>query len=199
MGVGGVTGSRAVFLDRDGVLNRNVLNAVTGAYESPHRAEDFELLPGVLDALALLRESGYRLILVSNQPSYAKGKTTLTAIQAIYRRLADSLADAGISLDGFYYCLHHPNGIIREYSVRCECRKPSPYFLLQAKTRFDLDLAKSWMIGDRETDVLCGRDAGVRTIRVAADHPAPEPGPPTVADRTARDLADAARWLAAAA
>jgi D-glycero-D-manno-heptose 1,7-bisphosphate phosphatase len=199
MGIGGVTGGRAVFLDRDGVLNRNVLNTVTGAFESPHRAEDFELLPGVLDALALLRESGYRLILVSNQPSYAKGKTTLAAIKAIHRRLEDSLADAGISLDAFYYCLHHPDGIIREYSGRCECRKPSPYFLLQAKTQFDLDLAKSWMIGDRETDVLCGRAAGVRTIRVAADHPVPEPSPPTVADRTARDLVDAARWLAAPA
>ena len=198
MGIGGVTGSGAVFLDRDGVLNRNVFNPLTGAYESPHRAEDFELLPGVLDALALLRERGYRLILVSNQPSYAKGKTALAAIQAIYRRLTDSLADTGILFDAFYYCLHHPDGIIREYSGPCECRKPSPYFLLQAKNRFGLDLAKSWMIGDRETDVLCGRAAGVRTIRVAEDHPVPEPSRPTVADRTARDLADAARWLAAA-
>ena len=105
----------------------------------------------------------------------------------------------GISFDVFYYCLHHPGGVIPEYSGRYECRKPSPYFLLQAKTRFDLDLANSWMIGDTEIDILCGRAAGVRTIRVAADHRVPEPSPPTVADRTARDLADAARWLAAAA
>jgi D-glycero-D-manno-heptose 1,7-bisphosphate phosphatase len=108
MGVGGVSGGRAVFLDRDGVLNRNVLNPVTNTYESPHRAEDFELLPGVLEGLALLQETGYRLILVSNQPSYAKGKTSLAAIQAIHQCLADTLNGAGISFDAFYYCLHHP-------------------------------------------------------------------------------------------
>jgi len=196
MGVGGVSGGRAVFLDRDGVLNRNVFNPVTCTYESPHRAEDFELLPGVLKGLALLQETGYRLILVSNQPSYAKGKISLAAIQAVHRRLADTLGGAGISFDAFYYCLHHPDGVIPEYSGPCECRKPSPYFLLQAKARFDLDLANSWMIGDRETDIMCGRAAGVRTIRVAADHPVP--GQPTAADRTARDLADAASSLGAA-
>jgi D-glycero-D-manno-heptose 1,7-bisphosphate phosphatase len=195
MGVGSVSGARAVFLDRDGVLNRNVFNPLTGTYESPHRAEDFELLPGVLEGLARLQETGYRLILVSNQPSYAKGKTSLAAIQAIHQRLADTLNGAGILFDAYYYCLHHPDGIIPEYSGRCECRKPSPHFLLQAKARFDLDLVNSWMIGDRETDILCGRAAGVRTIRVAADHPVPKPSQSTAADRTARDLADAATSL----
>jgi len=198
MGVAGVSAGRAVFLDRDGLLNNNVFNPVTGTYESPHRAEDFELLPGVLKGLALLQETGYRLILVSNQPSYAKGKISLAAIQAIHRRLADTLGGAAISFDAFYYCLHHPDGVIPEYSGRCECRKPSPYFLLQAKARFDLDLANSWMIGDRETDILCGRAAGVRRIRVAADRPVPEPSQPTAAERTARDLAAAASSLGAA-
>jgi D-glycero-D-manno-heptose 1,7-bisphosphate phosphatase len=198
MGVGSLSGSRAVFLDRDGVLNRNVLNPLTVAYESPHRAEDFELLPGVLEGLALLQETGYRLILVSNQPSYAKGKTSLAAIQAIHQRLAYALDGAGILFDAFCYCLHHPDGIVPEFSGRCECRKPSPYFLLQAKVRFDLDLANSWMIGDRETDVVCGLAAGVRTMRVAADHPVPGSSQSTAAEKTARDLADAASWLATA-
>ena len=198
MGVGSLSGGRAVFLDRDGVLNRNVFNPLTGTYESPHRAEDFELLPGVLEGLALLQRTGYRLILVSNQPSYAKRKTSLAAIRAIHQRLACALDGAGILFDAFCYCLHHPDGTIPEFSGRCQCRKPSPYFLLQAKARFDLDLANSWMIGDRETDVLCGLAAGVRTIRVAADHPGPGSGQPTAAERTARDLADAASWLAAA-
>jgi D-glycero-D-manno-heptose 1,7-bisphosphate phosphatase len=198
MGVGDVSSGRAVFLDRDGVLNRNVLNPATGAYESPHRVEDFELLPGVLDGLARLRQTGYRLILVSNQPSYAKGKTSLTAIRAIHQRLVDILNDSGIEFDAFYYCLHHPDGIVPKYSGRCECRKPAPHFLLQAGARFDLDLAASWMIGDRETDILCGHAARVRTVRVRPDHPVSEPGQPTVADRTARDLAEAAALLCAA-
>jgi histidinol phosphatase-like enzyme len=89
---------------------------------------------------------------------------------------------AGILFDAFCYCLHHPDGII----------------LLQAKARFDVDLANSWMIGDRETDVVCGLAAGVRTIRVAADHPVPWSSQPTAAERAAGDLADAASWLAAA-
>jgi D-glycero-D-manno-heptose 1,7-bisphosphate phosphatase len=198
MGVGSVSGARAVFLDRDGVLNRNVLNPATGAYESPHRVADFELLPGVLAALSRLQASGYRLILVSNQPSFAKGKTSLAALEAIHGRLADMLDTAGVSFSSFFYCYHHPNGVVPEYSGRCECRKPSPYFLLCAAERFGLDLERSWLIGDRETDVLCGRAAKVRTIRVAPDHPVAGPIDPTAADITARDLPDAAVLLCVA-
>ena len=110
MGIGPVR--RAVFLDRDGVINRNILNPVSGEYESPHRPEDFELAPGALNAIARLRTAGYRLFLVSNQPSFAKGKTSLEAIQAIHARLQTALDGAGIAFDAFYYCYHHPDGIV---------------------------------------------------------------------------------------
>ena len=193
-----MSGGRAVFLDRDGVLNRNVFNPATGAYESPHRVEDFAMLPGVVEALQRLQAAGYGLVLVTNQPSYAKRKTTLGATAAIHRRLADTLEGAGIQFLAFYYCLHHPDGVVPEYSRRCECRKPSPYFLLQAKARFGLDLAHSWMVGDRETDIQCGRAAGVRTIRIAADHSVAQSCGRTAADLTTRDLAAAVALLCAA-
>ncbi len=191
MGIDGLSGPRAVFLDRDGVLNRNVFNPATGAYELPLRPEDFELLPGVLPALAQLQDLGYRLFLVSNQPSHAKGKTTLAALHAIHGRLQALLAEAGIAFADVYYCYHHPDGIVPGYSGPCLCRKPSPYFLNEAQRKFGLVPAQSWMIGDRGSDILCGRAAGVRTIRIAPDHADAAAADGIVADFAARDLAHA--------
>ncbi|HUZ72370.1 MAG TPA: HAD family hydrolase [Stellaceae bacterium] len=195
MGIDRLAGRKAAFLDRDGVLNRNVFNPATGAYESPHRPEDFALLPGVMTALAQLRARNYLLFLVSNQPSYAKAKCSLAALHDVHARLQDSLAAAAIDFAGFYYCYHHPDGIVAGYSGACRCRKPSPYFLLEAARDFDLTLADSWMIGDRASDVFCGRAAGVRTIRVAPDHPVAVANDVT-GDFAARDLAHAAALIA---
>jgi D-glycero-D-manno-heptose 1,7-bisphosphate phosphatase len=153
----------AVFLDRDGVLNRNIWNPATGAYESPLIPEQFELLPRVIPALYLLREAGYLLFLVSNQPNYAKGKASMEALDAIHERLEAELTFAGISFAACYYCFHHP-----AFSGECLCRKPSPYFLLEARDIFEVDLAQSWMVGDRVSDIACGRAAGVRTVAVGS-------------------------------
>jgi len=160
-----------VFLDRDGVLNRNVLDPTTGEYGAPLAAKDFELAPGALAALLALRRAGFDLFLVSNQPNYAKGKSSLEELAAIHLRLEEELARTGIEFAAFYYCRHHPQGVVSGYSGACECRKPSPYFLLQARDSFALEMAECWMVGDRATDIECGRAAGVRTIRVADDHP----------------------------
>jgi D-glycero-D-manno-heptose 1,7-bisphosphate phosphatase len=176
---------RAVFLDRDGVLNRNVFNRATGEWESPLRAEDFELAEGVLQTLAALREDGYLLFLVSNQPNYAKGKATLKTLEAIHLRLLAVLEEAGIEFAEFYYCLHHPEGVVEDYSGPCACRKPSPYFLLKARGEFGIEMNASWMIGDCATDVECGRAAGTRTIRISAT------GCRAEADFCAEDLASA--------
>jgi len=155
----------AVFLDRDGVLNRNVWNPRTGQYESPLRPEQFELLPRVIPSLQLLCNAGYLLFLVSNQPNYAKGKASMEALDAIHNKLEAALAEAKIVFTAFYYCYHHP-----EFSGECSCRKPSPYFLLKARDAFGIDLVASWMVGDRVTDIECGRKAGVRTIKIANPH-----------------------------
>ena len=152
---------RAIFLDRDGVLNWNVFNPLTGEYESPLTPEQFVLLPGVISALRLLRASGYWLFLVSNQPNYAKGKTSMDMLNAIHHKLKTILQNEEISFEAFYYCFHHP-----DFTGECLCRKPSPYFLFKARDTFAVSLADSWMIGDRATDIACGRAAGVRTIRI---------------------------------
>ena len=181
----------AVFLDRDGVLNRNVLDPATGEYGAPRRRADFLLAPRVLPALQALQSAGFPLFLVSNQPDYAKGKCSLEDLAAVHGRLRSELDAAGIVFHEFYYCYHHPDGRASGYSGPCRCRKPSPYFLLKARDAYGLELGKSWIIGDRVTDIECGRAAGLLTVRVTEDHPAPRKPGETQADFEARDLAHA--------
>jgi D-glycero-D-manno-heptose 1,7-bisphosphate phosphatase len=168
MGAGQRAARRAVFLDRDGVINQNVLNPASGEYEAPLTERDFALIPGALEALQRLHASGYLLFLVSNQPNYAKGKASLAEIYAIDAELQRELAAMRVEFAAAYYCLHHPEGDAAGYSGQCMCRKPSPYFLLRAMREFGLDREQCWMLGDRETDILCGRTAGVRTILIDA-------------------------------
>src|SRR5690349_8999978 len=122
---------RAVFLDRDGVINRNVLNPASGEYEAPLRAADFALAARALEGMWRLQRAGFLLFVVSNQPNYAKGKASLEELAAIDARMRWEIAAAGLTLADVYYCLHHPDGIVAEYSGPCACRKPSPYFLLR--------------------------------------------------------------------
>jgi len=164
MGADKPGGRRAVFLDRDGVINRNVLNPATGEYESPLTVDEFELADGVFEAMRALSAAGFLLFLVSNQPNYAKGKSSLEALGSIHEKLLAGLAEKGIEFVCFYYCFHHPQGRTAGYSGPCECRKPSPHFLLRAHAEFNVDLDRSWMVGDRLTDVECGKAAGTKTI-----------------------------------
>jgi D-glycero-D-manno-heptose 1,7-bisphosphate phosphatase len=191
MGVGDLKTRRAVFLDRDGVLNRNIFNPATGAFESPHDPRDLIVVPGAAAALHRLRDANFLLCVVSNQPDYALGKASLEALAAIRSRLEATLGADGITFDAVYYCYHHPRGITPGYAGPCQCRKPSPYFLLTARDALGIDLARSWMVGDRVTDIECGRAAGVKTIRVAADHPTTRAADEMAADFDVEDLSAA--------
>jgi D-glycero-D-manno-heptose 1,7-bisphosphate phosphatase len=190
-----VTLERAVFLDRDGVLNRNVFNPRSSEYESPCKPEEFELSPNVLPALCGLQAAGFLLFLVSNQPNYAKGKSTLEELRAVHSRLIAALQTARINFADYYYCFHHPNGKVRGYSGVCQCRKPSPYFLLKARDEFGISLTDSWMVGDRPADIECGVAAGVKTIRVVEAHPVTRPASQIQADYEVRDLTCAAEII----
>lgn len=189
MGAGQSSGRRAVFLDRDGVINRNILNPATGKHEAPLTPLDFSLLPGVPQALRRLRKAGFLLFLVSNQPNYAKRKSSLEDLAAIDAEFRRSLAVMRVDFAGIYYCLHHPDGKVKGYSGPCACRKPSPYFLKYASRKFDLNREQSWMVGDRATDIQCGRSAGVQTILINANRIDSMNAYP---DRLASDLAEAA-------
>jgi len=159
--------SKAVFLDRDGVINPLVYNPATQAYESPHDPGDFAVFPHVKESLELLKLSGYIIIVVSNQPSFAKGKTTLENIKEIGRLLNEFSNENGGLIDDFYYCYHHPQGIVPEYTTVRRCRKPGTLFLEQAVSKYDLDKGMCWFVGDSDTDIICGKAMGFRTVKIS--------------------------------
>jgi D-glycero-D-manno-heptose 1,7-bisphosphate phosphatase len=145
---------RAVFLDRDGTLNRPALPGeyVRAAYE-------VELLDGAAAAVALLARAGYLCVVVSNQRGVALGQMTGEDLYAVDTRLRDLVAGAGAELDGTYYCTH---GL----EDGCDCRKPSPGLITRAARELGIELSASWMVGDSATDVEAGARAGCRTLRV---------------------------------
>ncbi len=157
---------KAVFLDRDGVLNRLIFNPDTGEFESPHKVEDLEVFPETGGALLKLQEKNFLLLLVSNQPSFAKGKTSLEEIKRIQARFHEKMLELGVRFSRYYYCYHHPNGIVPEFTGPCHCRKPGIKFLEEAREEFKIDFSSSWMVGDRNSDIICGKRAGLKTILI---------------------------------
>lgn len=161
---------RAVFLDRDGVINYPVLNPKTNEYEAPHNEADFNLIPGVIESIKELASLNYKLFLVSNQPDYAKGKTSLENLTSVHNKMHNIFSNNNIKFCEYYYCYHHPQGIIPEYTIKCKCRKPENLFLSKAKLKYGLDINNSWMIGDRDVDILCGQSIGAKTILIKQKH-----------------------------
>lgn len=175
---------RAVFLDRDGTLIEDVgyLN----------RADQLRVLPGVPAALRGLRAAGFLLIVVTNQSAVARGWLTEPKLCAINQRLNEILRAEGAGLDAFYCCPHLPDGTVRRYARECECRKPRPGLLLKAAEEWDVDLERSYAVGDSERDVLAGNRAGCHTVLL---EDLSEEKPDTVADERASDLAEAAHLV----
>ena len=153
---------KAIFLDRDGTINKYV-----GYLRTP---EQVELLDGVGEAIRKINLSGYLAIVVTNQPVIARGEVTVDGLQEIHNKMETMLGKEGAYLDGVYYCPHHPDkgfaGEVEEFKIVCECRKPKAGLLLQAAKDFNIDLSQSWMIGDSENDVLAGRNAGCKTALI---------------------------------
>src|SRR5215470_17804278 len=141
----------AAFLDRDGVINEDVFYPATGEWEAPMRPEDVVLRPGAIEGLVRLKALGHALILVSNQGAYAKGKAPLAALWQVHLRLVALLGAHDLAFDDCFYSYTHPDGSVPHVSGASLERKPSPYFLLVAAARHDIDLARSWMIGDRDS------------------------------------------------
>lgn len=156
------TKQRAVFLDRDGTINKYV-----GFLRKP---EELELLPGAAEAIKKINESGYLAIVVTNQPVIARGEVTVEQLDEIHNKLETLLGQEGAYLDAIYYCPHHPDkgfpGEIPELKINCDCRKPKPGMLLKAAEDFNIDLNQSWMVGDDERDMEAGQVAGCRTYQI---------------------------------
>ncbi len=183
----------AVFLDRDGTINQEVHHL--------HRLDQFVLIPGAAESVRLLNQAGYKVVVITNQSAVARGLLDLNELARIHAAMTRSLQDVGATVDGIYYCPHHPTAGVGAYKQVCECRKPQPGMLLQAATELDLDLESSFMVGDNLSDLLAGIAVGCRTVLVRTGHGLKSEK--ALADMEwhpdfiANDLLEASRWIGA--
>jgi D-glycero-D-manno-heptose 1,7-bisphosphate phosphatase len=160
--------NRAVFLDRDGTINEEKGYLF--------RTEEFAFIPGAPEAIRLLKEAGFLVIVVTNQSGVGRGYYDEADVDAIHRHLDGELAALGTGVDGYYFCPHHPEHGIGSYKLECECRKPLPGMLLQAAADHGIDLSCSYMIGDKLADVATGIKAGCRPLLIRTGYGAAESG-----------------------
>lgn len=178
---------RAVFLDRDGVINEEVGHL--------HNVADLRILPGAAEAIKTLNEKGYSVIVVANQAAVAKGIATIEDVEAIHREMKVRLAKEGASLDGIYYCPHHPNGIIAEYARACDCRKPEIGMVEKAMGDLQIEREGSFLVGDKTSDILAGARAGLKTILVKTGYAGRDGCHEATPDFVADDLLAATSYI----
>ena len=151
---------KAIFLDRDGTINKYV--------GFLRKEEEFDLLPGVAEAVKKINQSGYLAIVVTNQPVIARGEVTFEGLETIHNKMETLLGKEGAYLDAIYFCPHHPHsgyeGEVKELKIDCDCRKPKPGMLLKAAEDLNIDLSQSYMVGDGENDIKAGKAAGCKTV-----------------------------------
>ena len=153
---------KVIFLDRDGTLNEEV--------NYLYRREELILFDGVPEALKLFKEHDYRLVVVTNQAGVARGYYGEEDVVKLHRYMNDLLRPRGAEIDAFYYCPHHPEHGIGGYAISCHCRKPETGLFEMAERRFAVDKARSWMIGDKMSDILAGKNYGVHTALVGTGY-----------------------------
>jgi D,D-heptose 1,7-bisphosphate phosphatase len=185
----------AVFLDRDGTINEEV-----GYLDS---LDKFKVIPSAYEAIRLINESGMKAVVISNQAGVARGLFTEDFVKITHEHLQTALRKKGAYIDNFYYCPHHPTEGIESYRKDCNCRKPAPGMLLRAAQDLNIDLTKSYLVGDRFRDMEAAKKAGVKRVLVKTgygqellqdDGPdeATEEGKP---DFIAADILEAVRWI----
>jgi D-glycero-D-manno-heptose 1,7-bisphosphate phosphatase len=156
---------KAIFLDRDGTINKYV--------GFLRKTDEMELLPDAIEAIKKINAGGYLAIVVTNQPVIARGEVTVEGLDEIHMKMETLLGQGGAYIDALYYCPHHPDkgfaGEVPELKIECTCRKPKPGMLLQAANDYNIDLSKSWMIGDSDYDIKAGKAAGCQTLLVTGE------------------------------
>lgn len=181
---------RAVFLDRDGVINKDLLSS-----------KRLEIFPNAGKAVKMLNDLGFVTVVVTNQPQVAKGIQRESDIKKINKEIAQRLRKDGARLDAVYYCPHHPEkrkdipNWARKYRIDCECRKPNIGMLLKAKKKFDIDFSSSYIIGDRTVDIKCGKNVGCTTILVKTGRAGEDDKYNVKADYICEDIYDAAELI----
>lgn len=174
---------KAIFLDRDGTINRYV--------GFLRKIDEFELLDGAAEAIKKINALGYLAVVVTNQPVIARGEVSVEELEEIHKKMETLLGQEGAYLDAIYYCPHHPHkgyeGELPELKIDCGCRKPKPGMLIKAAEEFHIDLEASWMIGDGENDIKAGKAAGCHTVLIGKEAYGQE--------KTVHSLLEFAEWL----
>jgi mannose-1-phosphate guanylyltransferase/phosphomannomutase len=152
----------AVFLDRDGTIIRQV--------ELLHKKSDVKLISGAASAIKAFNDLGYLTVVVTNQPVVARGIIGPKEVDEIHALLIDRLGKQGAKIDAIYFCPHHPQANVKKYRMKCKCRKPEIGMILDAAKKYNIDLKKSWMVGDSTRDTLAGNNAKLKTILVKTGH-----------------------------
>lgn len=182
----------AVFLDRDGVINEQI-------YPGIHKPSQIKLIEGSAEGVKLLNENGFSVVVITNQPVVARNLCTEDELVKIHERMKSLLAERGASIDGIYYCPHHPDSGYPEenpeYKVECGCRKPKPGLIFKAMKEFSLGPGKCVMVGDRITDVEAGKAAGCVTVLVKTGTGSQERNIKSEADHVCENLLDAAELI----
>jgi D-glycero-D-manno-heptose 1,7-bisphosphate phosphatase len=150
----------AAFLDRDGVLNKDI------GYL--HKVDQVDWIPGAPEAVQTLNRAGYLVIVVSNQSGIARGFYDERAVHRLHLHMQEHLMAQGAHIDAFYFCPHHPDGVIKELAVTCRCRKPGPGLLEQAARDWPIDISRSFLIGDKDSDVEAARAFGIDAVKFDA-------------------------------
>ncbi len=184
-----LTEKKAVFLDRDGTINEEK--------DYLHRIEDFVFIPGAPEAIRRLNESGFLVIVVTNQSGVARGYFSREDVDRLHEHIQRELAKIGTAIDALYLCPHHPEKGKGEFKVDCDCRKGRPGMLLQAAAEHGIDLAASWMIGDKRADLEAGRAAGCQSLLVRTGYGEEEmaKGAGALAAAVVDDLSAAADYI----
>ncbi len=182
-------GTPAIFLDRDGTL--------VYPRHYPSRPEELRLYDGIGPGLWRLQRAGFKLVVITNQSGIARGLFGVRDLERMHRHLRATLARQDVRLDGIYYCPHHPDGVLPALAVRCDCRKPRPGMLLRAADELELDLERSWIVGDILDDIEAGKRAGCRGVLVDLGTERPPATRLRRPDFVARDTSHALRIIAA--
>ncbi|MEK7378636.1 MAG: HAD family hydrolase [Candidatus Binatota bacterium] len=181
------TGNAAVFVDRDGTLIREI------GYLS--RLEQIEILPLVPEAIQLFHQQGLKVAVITNQSAVARGIITEDKLQQIHKELAAQLARRGAFLDGIYYCPHHPTEGMAPYRISCSCRKPNAGLAERAAAELNLDVSRSYVVGDQSSDMALAARIGAKGVLINAEGDRGHGQESGVAFLTVEDLWEAARWV----
>lgn len=159
--------NKAVFFDRDGVINEMAFDEENGLVHIPWQADQVILNHGIIELLKVTKKSGFLNVIVSNQPDIGLNRITEKIFKDIEENIFKKTKDEDAIIDKAYYCFHHPFAKLEEYKKDCDCRKPKMGLFLQAAKEMDIDLSLSWMIGDGIFDIVAGHNAGCKTILIA--------------------------------